>query len=96
MIYAQFYTRNAIHPELIVEACGDRAVVIIDGRLSKQAIARIAETECMKRGYTAWAIFRGETFTRSHKVSGPWAALAMLNRARAEQIENQKIEGKEL
>ena len=71
MIYAQFYQKSAISDETI-EACGDRAVVIIDGRLNAQNIGAIAAHECEKRGYLAWAIYKGENFTRSKKISGPW------------------------
>ena len=70
MIYAQFY-----HYDLsgdLVEACGDRSVVIIDARLKSRTIGEIAEEECKKRGYDAWAIFRGESFTNSDIVSEIW------------------------
>ena len=36
MIYVQFYQRSALNPDDIIEACGDRSVVILDGRCSKQ------------------------------------------------------------
>lgn len=68
MQYAAFYQRGIITGETI-EGTGDRSVVIIDGRLSSQRVREIAEEECAKRGYIAWAIFRGETFTRSQRVS---------------------------
>ena len=70
MIYAQFY-----HYDLsgnLAEACGDRAVVIIDARLRKATVGEIAADECEKRGYNAWAIFKGESFTNSVKVSNIW------------------------
>ena len=70
MIYAQFY-----HYDLsgnLAEACGDRAVVIIDARLRNATVCKIAEEECKKRGYDAWAICRGESFTNSVMVSEIW------------------------
>jgi hypothetical protein len=67
MIYAQFYSHNLAGK--IDEATGDRSVVIIDARLSKRNIGSIAEAECLKRGYLAWRIFRGESFTRSDSIS---------------------------
>jgi hypothetical protein len=70
MIYAQFY-----HYDLsgnLVEACGDRSVVIIDARLKPRTIGEIAADECKKRGYVAWAIFKGESFTNSCPLSDPW------------------------
>ena len=70
MIYAQFY-----HYDLageLAEACGDRSVVIIDARLRMATIGEIAAEECKKRGYVAWAIFRGQSFTNSRPLSDPW------------------------
>jgi len=70
MIYAQFY-----HYDLsgdLVEACGDRSVVIIDARLKSRTIGEIAAEECKKRGYIAWAIFKGGSFTNSAIVSEIW------------------------
>ena len=71
MIYAQFYQKSAINDD-IIEACGDRSVIIIDGRLSRENIGKIAAHECERRGYMAWRIFRGETLNRSNPVSGIW------------------------
>ena len=74
MIYAQFY-----HYDLsgdLVEACGDRSVVIIDARLKSRTIGEIAAEECKKRGYIAWAIFKGGSFTNSVRVSHIWHARA--------------------
>lgn len=70
MIYAQFY-----HYDLsgnLAEACGDRSVVIIDARLKPRTIGDIAADECKKRGYIAWAIFKGGSFTNSVRVSNVW------------------------
>ena len=82
MIYAQFYQMSTgyapgtIPPEFgaptLIEACGDRSVVIIDARLSRDTIGQIAAAECVKRGYVAWRIFKGETFTRSQPISQLW------------------------
>ena len=73
MYYAQFYQRSAISDE-IIEACGDRSVVILDGRCSKQWIGKTAAAECKRRGYLAWRIFKGDTFTRSAPISQMWHA----------------------
>ena len=69
MIYAQFYQRSAINPHDLIEACGDRSVVIYDGRLNRASIGRDAAAEAERRGYVAWRIFKGETFTRSAAIS---------------------------
>ena len=70
MIYAQFYHYGLSGN--LVEACGDRSVVIIDARLKSRTIGEIAAEECKKRGYVAWAIFMGESFTNSVRVSNVW------------------------
>lgn len=64
MIYVQFYQKSAISDELI-EASGDRSVIILDGRESRFAQTSIARQACQERGYLAWRLFKGETFTRS-------------------------------
>lgn len=69
--FAQFFNRSVINPNEIIEACGDRAVIILDGRLSKQTMGEIAAQECEKRGYVAWQVHQGN-FARSNPVSGVW------------------------
>lgn len=71
MIYVQFYQR-AVWPAgttELIEATSDRSVIIVDGRLNAQSIGRIAAAECVKRGYLAWQVFRGESFSRSRAIS---------------------------
>ena len=68
MIYAQFY-----HPSCLdgkpIEACGDRSVIILDGRQNRKTWKETAQTECKKRGYIGWSLYSGETFTRSTQIS---------------------------
>lgn len=83
MLYAQFfqystgYIPGTIPPQFdpvrreLIEATGDRSVIVLDARIRPTDNAAIAARECKARGYVAWAIFRGETFTRSARVSGP-------------------------
>ncbi len=71
MIYAQFYQRGVITGN-IIEACGDRSVIVLDGRNAPSTLGAIAESECKRRGFVAWRIFRGESFTRSAPVSQLW------------------------
>jgi len=85
MYYIQFYQKStgyvpgSIPPRFDVssisdiEATGDRGVIVVDGRMSPATIRDIAEKEGAKRGYTAWALFKGETFSRSSLVSGKWS-----------------------
>ena len=72
MIYAQFYHYDTTNK--LAGALGDRAVVIIDARQSMTTISEIATEECKKRGYDAWAIFKGDSFTNSVRVSNVWHA----------------------
>lgn len=70
MIYAQFYHRG--DDGTFYEGVGDRQVVILDGRPSPTTHGEIAEKEARKRGYDAWRIFKGESFTRSRPISQLW------------------------
>jgi hypothetical protein len=67
MIYAQFYHRGMITGKLI-EAVGDRGVIILDGRNSRSTHRVIAAEECIKRKYAGYSLHQGETFTRSHLI----------------------------
>jgi hypothetical protein len=69
--YAQFFIRSAIDKNRIVEGCGDRAVIILDGRITKKLMGEISATECQKRGFVAWQIHQGD-FRQSKPVSGVW------------------------
>jgi len=68
MIFAQFYQKSATGPEL-VEACGDRSVIILDGREHLQTIIEFSRVECARRGFVAFALFRGDTFSRSRRFT---------------------------
>lgn len=52
-----------------IQACGDRAVLILDGRNNLKTWQAIAETECKKRGYIGYRIMRGERFTTSKPIT---------------------------
>lgn len=68
MLYIQFY-QKAVWPigtDLLIEATGDRSVVILDARRRYlSGVCGIAETECVARGYEGYRLFKGESFTRS-------------------------------
>ena len=67
--YSQFFTMSTgyiagtIPPQFgaptVIEACGDRSIIQIDGRLTRQTMGEIAKAECIKRGYVAWQIIGG-------------------------------------
>jgi len=70
MYYVQFFQKSA-NSDAPIEACGDRSVVILDGRGSRFDHNCIAVYECAKRGYIGWQLFKGDTFTRSSPISKP-------------------------
>jgi hypothetical protein len=79
--YAQFYTMSTgyidgtIPPKFseshkrLIEACGDRAIIQIDSRLSPKTIGEIAARECKARKYLAWEILRGDSLLSAKPVS---------------------------
>lgn len=69
MLFAQFYQPGAITKDQLFEACGDMAVIIYDARIRRETTMVDAEIECKKRGYSAFALFHGETFTRSTRIT---------------------------
>jgi hypothetical protein len=71
MHFACFYQNpvNYGQPDLSpIEACGDRAVIILDGRSKPNTHVDIARRECVKRGYVGFTLHIGEAFTRSSMV----------------------------
>ena len=69
--FAQFFIRSAIDQNKIVEGCGDRSVIILDGRITKKLMGEISAQECLKRGFVAWQIHQGD-FRESKPVSQIW------------------------
>ena len=84
MKYVQFYTPSTGYVEgsipprfdealkLPIKACGDRGVMIVDGRIEASKVAAIAASEAVKRGYAGYRVFQGRTFTDAKPVSGFW------------------------
>lgn len=80
--YAQFYTFSTGYvegstPPVFLEsnrkpvpACGDRALVQLDGRMSSWRMERIAADECKKRGFIAYRMLRGASL-REVQNNGP-------------------------
>ena len=69
MIYAQFFQSSAIDSTKLIEACGDRSVIILDGRVCGTTHRSWAREECASRGYQAWQLMKGPRFTDSHPIS---------------------------
>lgn len=75
MLFAQFYQMSTgyipgtVPPQFgepkLIEASGDRSVIVLDGRILESFNDHIVLTECKKRGYIGYSIHKGETFTRS-------------------------------
>lgn len=75
MVFAQFYHMSTgyipgtIPPEFgqptLIPACGDRAIIVIDGRLLQSFQNTIARQECIKRGYLGYSLHKGDTLNRS-------------------------------
>lgn len=73
MIYAQFYQmsvpgdwNNFVSKP--IEACGDRAVLILDGRNSMPTHQMNAQLIGRQRGYVGYTLNKGDSFTRSKEI----------------------------
>ena len=56
--FAQFYQRSPVSGAL-QEACGDRSLIILDGRQSLAMWRAIAAEECERRKYVGYRIMCG-------------------------------------
>jgi hypothetical protein len=68
MVYAQFFHESALDRTKLIPACGDRAVIILDAR-SPGYHAVWAKSECISRGFKAWQLNKGRSFTNSVPTS---------------------------
>ena len=68
MVYAQFFYASALDSSKLIPACGDRAVIILDAR-SPGYHEVWAESECIARGYLAWQLNKGRSFSDSVPTS---------------------------
>lgn len=62
MYFVEFHSPDlsgALQP-----ATGDRSVIVLDGRESASTHHNIARTEGAKRGYSAYRICKGDSFSR--------------------------------
>lgn len=77
MIYVQ-YMHKAVksqwndYKDELIEVCGDRGVVILDGRNTLETMHNdaIEFNKDVLRQYPAYQIFKGETLTRSQPITG--------------------------
>ena len=57
-------------PKKPIPACGDRSVLILDGRWNESRAAHEARIACRARGYIGFTLHAGEAFTRSRETRG--------------------------
>lgn len=74
MVYVQFFMPSIPgfwnnNSTALIEGCGDRAVIILDGRESLHSHTNFAQVEGAKRGYKGFQIRKGDNFTRSSPVT---------------------------
>lgn len=67
MVFAQFYTNDVTGT--LTEACGDRAVMRLDGRMSKQHWHDVAAETARRRGYLAYMLCKGESYANANPVT---------------------------
>lgn len=68
MYFASFYQNPVDHGQSDlspIEACGDRAVIILDGRNTIPTMHDISERVARLRGYVGFTISKGDAFTRA-------------------------------
>ncbi len=70
MYYIQYY-HKAVNSDKLIEACGDRSVVILDGRCNIETMNydAIHFNGLRRPHYDGYAILKGETFTRSTQLT---------------------------
>jgi len=72
MYFAQFYNKCKTGPVL---ACGDRAIIILDGRLAHKVNNKLAAQVARERGYCGYSIHKGETFNRGVTTLTPYQSV---------------------
>ena len=70
MTFVQYYHKGAVSGDLI-PACGDRAVVILDGRNRFETMVEdaIKFNGYRRPVYEAFQLFQGDSFTRCKAIS---------------------------
>ena len=66
--YIQFFQKSAISEELI-EGCGDRSIIRLDGREALRNVDSFAKEECIKRGYLAYQYIGGSSLLSASPLS---------------------------
>lgn len=58
-LFAQFYQKSATDNSKLIEALGDRSVMILDGRFSIDSHLSFCREECSQRRFAGFSINRG-------------------------------------
>lgn len=66
--YADFFEIGEVSGKL-VSACGDRAIIQIDSRLSHTKKMEIARETCKQRGYKGYQLLKGSSLLRSEPIT---------------------------
>jgi len=67
MYFAEFYHLSTGYPDgnkKLIPACGDRSVIILDGREKRESQKAVCMTWADKHGYKGFRIYKGDSFTR--------------------------------
>ena len=66
--FVEFFIVGIVTGELI-EACGYRSVIRLDGRMNRLDMEAMAEEECRKRNYVAWRLIKGPSLLRAKPIT---------------------------
>lgn len=92
MRYVQFfqlstgYVQGSIPPRFDpahrrpIEVCGDRGIVRVDGRISRDRVATIARCTAIERGYVGYQVLEGDSLLSAKPVSGYWPVAHCVDR----------------
>ena len=69
MYYSDFYTTSALDDKKLISACGDRSVLILDGRETLTSQIKHSIEWAKKHNYVAFTINKGASFTRSNQIT---------------------------
>ncbi len=67
MYFAQFYSRDLLND--LVEALGDRQVLILDGRKRRESMHDAAKVWAKKHRYEAYQLRKGDRFDTYTNIS---------------------------
>jgi hypothetical protein len=65
MYFAQFY----LDADGTIEPCGDRQVIILDGRESLSSQYEHSQEHASRYKFKSFRIMKGERFSRAHSIS---------------------------